>query len=221
MHDSATFSYFYGGRQEQLRTMKNEVSILFFFIISLPSLYFHFFFAKQIEPHWRATATVKIYDMYNNSQNIRLLLDNRNETTVMKKSVLTDDWPRIQGFNVHEGCSSMVEGPCVHTKVSNENGTEERNIAFALVENLTHTSVRAPTLSEKNYSDFWSYCYATKTPPAETNMITLHQKWLKIDGMLGREDFEAFEIDYPISESLNEKLKILDTDLGALLITLQ
>jgi len=46
---STTFSYFYGGRQEQLRTMNNEVSILFFFhhFITIPSLYFHFFLPNR------------------------------------------------------------------------------------------------------------------------------------------------------------------------------
>ena len=44
---STTFSYFYGGRQEQLRTMNNEVSILFF--SSLQYLLYTFIFFRQTD----------------------------------------------------------------------------------------------------------------------------------------------------------------------------
>ena len=181
-----------------------------------------FYFFQPPEPHWYTTAEIFIYDKEDRPMLIRVLLDNKIKISSIRNTALSQYWPDVREFEIHDSSNNYYERPCLYTKVGNASETEHHLVTFAIANNdQIPRNICTPVLSRQNYDAFYRFCYENKSPSADRIMNQRRKKWMRIDGILGSNYFESFKISYPISENLTQKYKIMNSELGALLISLK
>ena len=166
--------------------------------------------AKETQP-WTATAKVFIYDVHGNAKKVRLLIDSKEYRCGIRESVLKSmRWDTTD--NKKKGCEGLEQ---ITSAVNNECVVRFEILDDSFLEYLP-PRIRKPVLSAKSYDAFIHYCYDVKTSMADIDLGKKSVKWLNIDGIIGSDWFEDFEIS-PINYRMTPRFCIRDSNIGVLL----